>query len=1118
MKRLSGMLAVSGKSFGIFENPQRRALLTSAIIFVFLLMPLLWYSSLWYEDVLIKDRKAQDTIHLTTHGNALTTAVNERFALLDGLFAFTAVNPSDEVLKTDFDVFASGLYSGATGIRNFALAPDGVQRYVNPLKDNENVIGHDLINDPRPEVRADVQRAMNTQKTAISGPYELRQDGLGLVARKALYVNDTFWGIVTMVIDMPPIFEEAGFYSQQADIEFAVKSSSGNIIFGNESVFGNEPVNLRIELPEGYWELGGIPKEGWRGAVAKELFVFQASGLIISILIGIMIYLFISRFSLLEMKVQERTQELQEEINGRKRTQEALMETEERYKASFEKARDGIIIFSKDRRFLSVNEEIAKLCGYSKEELLSMKLPDIFKDASLPESSERIARMLKGERISPFEAQLSTKSGNSIPAEISVTFLKNVYGFDIVFQGIIRDITERKQAEAAMNKERDKVQQFLDIAGVMITVLDASGDIVLINKKGCNILEYTDAVELLGCNWFEMCLPERIRDEVLTVFKKLIAGDVEPVEYFENPVVTRTGVERIIAFHNTVLRDSASQIIGILFSGEDITERKQTEKALQESEERLRLATELANVAVWEYSFITNSMSRSKNHDKLYGLEWQTKWDLTTFTNATHPDDREYSNGIIQKSVAKGGPDQYEFDFRVVYPDKSIHWLMVVGQVIERNSDGQGIIVRGSLIDITERKHAEEKLIHAHDLMQYVISHAQGAIAVHDRDLKYLYVSEQYLKQYNVKEKDVIEKHYYEVFPDLPQKWRDVHQKALAGEVSGKDEDSYEREDGTVDWTRWECRPWYESDGSIGGIIVYTEVITRRVLEKEELKKHRDRLEELVEERTASLTTKSEQLHENQIALTGLVEELERSSKDLNSANIRLKELDCLKSMFIASTSHELRTPLNSIIGFSSILLEGYSGELNPEQKEQLGIIHSSGEHLLSLITDVIDLSKIEAGRIDIHISEFKLRDVVDEAVSMLDANIKGKGLDLSVEVEDIPMKTERRRLLQCITNLLGNAVKFTEKGSIKITARIIKKNVDISVTDTGIGIKTGDIPKLFAPFVRLESPLTAKTSGTGLGLYLSKKLARDILGGDVDVESEHGKGSTFTLRVPAEL
>lgn len=123
------------------------------------------------------------------------------------------------------------------------------------------------------------------------------------------------------------------------------------------------------------------------------------------------------------------------------------------------------------------------------------------------------------------------------------------------------------------------------------------------------------------------------------------------------------------------------------------------------------------------------------------------------------------------------------------------------------------------------------------ELMQYIISHAQSAIAVHDRDMKYIYVSDQYLLQYNVKEKDVIGKHHYDVFPDLPQKWRDVHQRVLAGAVEGKDEDPYVREDGSVDWTRWECRPWYESDGSIGGLIVYTEVITERVEEKEKIRR-----------------------------------------------------------------------------------------------------------------------------------------------------------------------------------------------------------------------------------------------------------------------------------------
>jgi|GEM_PF-2877911 len=160
----------------------------------------------------------------------------------------------------------------------------------------------------------------------------------------------------------------------------------------------------------------------------------------------------------------------------------------------------------------------------------------------------------------------------------------------------------------------------------------------------------------------------------------------------------------------------------------EITERKRAEDALHESEERLRLSTELANVAVWEYSFITNSMSRSKNHDKLYGLDWQTKWEFETFVNATHPDDREHSNAIIQKSVAAGGPDNYKFDFRVVYPNQSIRWLEVTGQVVERNLDGQGTIVRGCLIDITERKQAEEALRESEERYRLISSVASDYV------------------------------------------------------------------------------------------------------------------------------------------------------------------------------------------------------------------------------------------------------------------------------------------------------------------------------------------------------------------------------------------------------
>jgi len=164
-----------------------------------------------------------------------------------------------------------------------------------------------------------------------------------------------------------------------------------------------------------------------------------------------------------------------------------------------------------------------------------------------------------------------------------------------------------------------------------------------------------------------------------------------------------------------------------------------------------------------------------------------------------------------------------------------------------QGEDGTVKGVCGITTEITARKQAEEKLAHAHNLMQYIISHARSAIAVHDKDLKYVYVSRQYLSEYKVKERDVIGKHHYEVFPDLPQKWRDVHQKALAGEVSSSEEDSYLREDGTVEWTRWECRPWYESDGSIGGFIIYTEVITDRKRKEEELKENEERYRTLFE-------------------------------------------------------------------------------------------------------------------------------------------------------------------------------------------------------------------------------------------------------------------------------
>jgi len=321
--------------------------------------------------------------------------------------------------------------------------------------------------------------------------------------------------------------------------------------------------------------------------------------------------------------------------------------------------------------------------------------------------------------------------------------------------------------------------------------------------------------------------------------------------------------------------------------------------------------------------------------------------------------------------------------------------------------------------------------------------------------------------------------------------------------------------------------------------------ITERKTAARELEKHRGNLERLVKERTEKLAARTKDLEKSQKALQYLLEDVNEAKAQLVIANTKLKELDRLKSMFIASMSHELRTPLNSIIGFSGLILGNMVGPISDEQKDMLTRVSKSGKHLLALITDVIDIAKIESGKIVPFPEEFELTDIVQEAVGQVETQAIEKGLVIQQRMPEEPiiMNTDRRHLLQCLLNFLSNAVKFSEKGVITI-AVVMLQNVskdrigteaaeaeaekqrkalsedwlEITVTDTGIGINEEDIKLLFRSFVRLKTNLKVITPGTGLGLYLTKKLANEVLGGNVGAESEEGKGSRFWLQVPVHL
>ena len=392
--------------------------------------------------------------------------------------------------------------------------------------------------------------------------------------------------------------------------------------------------------------------------------------------------------------------------------------------------------------------------------------------------------------------------------------------------------------------------------------------------------------------------------------------------------------------------------------------------------------------------------------------------------------------------------------------------------------------------DFTERKTAEIALKESEKYLDNIIDNIGDPVFVKDSESHLLLVNNAFCKIFNVTRKDVIGKTLAEnVPPEERESFLQIDKEVILTGVENVNEETLSLIGKETQIISTKKTRFVDSNGTKFLIGVIRDITERKKAEIE-LEKHRTNLKELVELRT----------------------------NQLEKEKVKAQSADLMKSAFLATMSHELRTPMNSIIGFTGILLKELAGPLNDEQKRQLGMVKNSGQHLLGLINDVLDISKIEAGKLKVSIYHFNYLNTLEKTIDFLLPQASKKELRIHSEITelDITLNSDERRVEQVLLNLLSNAIKFSKQGTITVKVDIVDNLVVTQVIDQGIGMSKKDLNKLFMPFIQLDGGLSRTHEGTGLGLAICKSLI-EKLGGAIQVQSKVGIGSNFTFTLPLE-
>lgn len=711
-----------------------------------------------------------------------------------------------------------------------------------------------------------------------------------------------------------------------------------------------------------------------------------------------------------------------------------------------------------------------------------------------PKDAPAELRALYGDERGFHESPNSIRALISIriPLDQSIHDARNIAGLLSAFSlmvmmglyGLIHFFVLRiERVQRAVRNARDYAENLLLTSNALVVELDTEGKVTLINPATEQITGYS-AKELIGKNWFETLMPKERYPAVWKMFRELSKRGVP--RHFENPILAKNGTEHYIIWQNSELHKDGRRI-GMVSFGIDMTENRQISQRLAEQDIMMRNAQHVAHIGSWRLNHADQTITWSDEMFNIFEVSFSIEpLPVGTWFATIHPEDRERVQRALTSSFS--GFRRYELTYRISLPDEQIKYIRDHAET-QCDADGHALTTLGVAQDVTEQVLTEMAIRESEIRFRTVAEFTYDWEYWQGLQGEILFINPACQRITGYSQAEFISKPSLLleiVHPDERPLFSD-HLKQTEHENVSNLEFRIITKDGYEKWLWHGCRAVFGPDGQALGRRASNRDITDRKVAELELEKYRRHLEEIVEERTASLSIAKE------------------AAEAANKA----------KTAFLATMSHELHTPMNGIMGLTKIALRRTD---DPKMIDLLSKVSQSSDKLLAIINDILEFSKLESERFSLEISDFRIGAIIDPLVDRKTPEACDKGLQLLTDIQprlaELTLRGDANRLGHILGHMTNNAIQFTRTGQVTVCAQLAEEDasavlVRFEVVDTGVGISVEDQKRLFSPFEQSDSSLTRQHGGIGLGLALCKRLAQ-AMDGEIGVVSQEGIGSTF--------